>query len=351
MARDQNTASSLSDAIDRAISFLVESQLADGAFEIRMSPSLLIDGGAPEHALFPAAFGARALGACGESSDAKRAAERAISLLRKHMEWPGVWRHCTRDHPNFQSLPIDVDDTACIGSVLARHGLSFRRTRNVLLANRRSDGLFYTWVVPHWPPARDVTFWGVAAKRWRHPRSSSAFWSAPSARPEDVDCVVNAHALAFLGPGPWAAPVAAFLKYQIRAGTDTCCDKWYRSSAILHAAVARAAAAGVSDFADIQDEACELLVDRLGPDGGGLKSPAETAFAVLALTDWNASSEARKRACDYLVATQSDDGSWPLEIVYYGGPPTDPGRPEWGSAEFTTAVCLEALVRGIGRTA
>lgn len=301
--------------------------------------------GEPDPSLFPTVFIARALAACGDRDGAPAMLARALAYLRTHMEAPGVWRHWTDEHPQFAALPVDLDDTACISSVLSRNGVAVPGNASLLLANRDEHGLFRTWLIPRWPAPRHAGYWRVAARRWRMPLHARGFWRT-SAEPGDVDMVVNAHVLHHLGDGPHAEPVVARLIDVVRRGEEDRCDKWYRSAFLFHASLARCIRVGVTGLRVVREEACSRIVDGVRQDGSVGDGSADAAFAVMALADWDAASDERAQMCAHLGAVQATDGSWPAEPVYYGGPRHHPAVPAWGSRELTTGLCLEALVRG-----
>jgi hypothetical protein len=332
------------DPVDRALVFLAARQQASGGFEVRVALDLRAEEGVADPSLFATATIARALGACESRSQASPILARALTYLRGAMEPGGVWRHWTREHPEYAGLPADSDDTACVSSVLRRHGVDMPDNVGLLLANRDGRGLFRTWLVPRWPPPVDAGFWRVAARRARRPLQARRFW-ATSAGPGDVDGVVNANVLSHIGDGPHAAAVVDYLISIVRRGEEEDCDKWYRSAFVFHAALARCVRAGVSGLEIGRDEAVAKLLAGVGEDGATGAGAVDAALAVQALGDWGAGAAERRRVCEHLARTQEADGSWPAEPFYFGGPRHHPAVPEWGSRELTTGLCLEALAR------
>ena len=339
------TLAGVTDPLVAAIAFLRERQRADGAFDVRVSLDLRADEGESDPSLFATAFIVRALQACGDRPDASSLLPPSLAFLASHMEQPGVWRHWTSAHSGFAGLPPDADDTAVIASLLAQSGIRVPRVRRILLANRAPDGLFYTWLLPRWGQPSSREMWRVGLRRLRWPVHGREFWRRTSAAPDDVDCVVNAHVLGYLGPGAHAEPIVRRLTEVIRAGTETTCDKWYRSAFVLHAAVARCAAAGIAGFSAVRDDACAYLAAAVRPDGSVGEGAVDAACAILALALWDAGVSERRRAARWLMDTQAPDGSWPSEPVYYGGPDRKPEVPSWGSRELTTGLCVDALCR------
>jgi hypothetical protein len=337
-------ATSTGTSIERGIAFLERTQLPSGTFSLRVGFDVTSDESAPDdHTVFGAVIVAYLLRACGPA--ARPVVDRAVDFLRGQMQPGGVWRYWTKDHPWFEGVADDLDDTTYVTSLLRELGLPAPDNRSVILANRDRRGLFYTWIVPRRPPPRSARWWRVAARRGRHPRESRKLWTLSHSRPDDVDGIVNANVLAHLGDGPHAAPVVRRLSEVFHAREEHRCDKWYRGQFVFQYAVSRAARAGVSGLWEIRDEACARLLAAVRPDGRIGDGPLDTAMAVSALQRWDpAGSEAeRGRACAWLESVQSPDGSWPSEPYYYAASRIDPPVLAWGGEALTTSFCLEAL--------
>ncbi len=62
---------------------------------------------------------------------------------------PGnIWKFWNKEHPGAILIPPDVDDTSCIAYLIEPSAFPSHQTRSVLLGNRNSVGLFYTWILP-----------------------------------------------------------------------------------------------------------------------------------------------------------------------------------------------------------
>lgn len=331
------------DAIERGLEFLAGRQLPSGRFPILQGPDMAE--AAPDSSLFATALVAHALGHCAADS-ARAMVSRALGCLRTHMEPGGVWRHWPSDHFLYQVVPADLDDTACASSLLRSHGAAFPDNTRLLLANRDRNGLFYSWLVARWsPPPPSLAFWRVALRRWRRPRAGRSFWTDFASAPDDVDGIVNANVLYYLGDGGHAPPVVAYLLGILRRGEEDRCDKWYRSPFTFYYALSRCGRAGIAGVASARDEICERIEAAATEAGRIGTGPLDTALALCALADWGADGEVRERARTYLTAVQSSAGSWAAEPFYFGGPRGDPTTHCWGSEELTTGLCLEALAR------
>lgn len=331
-------------AVDRGIGFLERQQLPTGTFSLRVGFDLASDEVVQEdHNLFSAAMVAYSLLRC-EHPGSGPIVDRAVAYLLAHAEPGGVWRYYAPGDPKYGWVAPDVDDTSCISSLLRALGRPVPDNREVILANRDPRGLFYTWIAPRRPLPRSLAWWRVAARRWRHPRESRKLWTESHSRLDDVDAIVNANVLAYLGDGAHAGPVVARLIEVFRAREDHRCDKWYRGPYVFAYAVSRAALGGVQGLYAIREESVDRLRAAAGEDGRIGDGPLDTALAVCALRSWEADVPEAEAARDYLRASQSPEGSWPTAAYYFGGSvPDDPTVLSWGAEALTTGFCLEAL--------
>jgi hypothetical protein len=335
-------ARAVQEAIARALAFLESAQLPSGELPVYASndPGMK-DGGVLDPSVFPTALAAHCLSFCPDAAPIRR---RALGFLEREMDRNGLWRHWTREHPHCPQLPPDVDDSSCAAAAIADPGI-LARNREILLGNRRRDGLFLTWIVPR------LRRTGAAHRRatWpqlRHSATLLLFFRRTSARPGDVDAVVNANALFRLGGFEGRAAVAGFLLGVLRRGAEAQCDKWYENPFAVRYFLARALAG--------EPEAAELIRRRsaAAPPAGAL----ETALALCA--SLYGGTRPDEAAIEALVELQGGDGSWPRAALYHGGrlrlrgggfAPRHPDTPHWGSEALTTAFCVEALSRAASR--
>lgn len=334
-------------AVARGLAFLAARQLPNGGFSLRYGFDVASDDTvADDHALFGTVLIAGSLSACGDPA-AEPMLDRAVARLHSLMEPGGVWRHWAPEEPRHHVVAPDADDTACISVLLRERGIPFPDNRPILLACRDWYGRFYTWFLfrwlLRWPPRREPRLALIGLKRWRHPFAARTLWTTTPADPPDVDAVVNANVLRYLGDGPWAPVVVEWLVDVFRRRVDHASDKWYRGTCTFAWAVARAAKAGVRGLDAIRDETGERLAGMQAEDGRIGEGALETALAICALSDWDVRPRERAAACAFLEATQAADGSWPAAPMYYAGPKLE--LPRWGSRELTTGFCVEALAR------
>jgi hypothetical protein len=239
------------------------------------------------------------------------------------MQPRGLWKHWPRSHPHHRELPPDLDDTSCASAALMQAGRTFPDNRELLLANRNAQGLFYTWK--------------LTAAQFRHPLALWLFFRRTSAKPFDVDAVVNANALHYLGAIP---EVIEYLLRVLREHRESVCDKWHDNPFVVWYFFSRA-------LHPVAPEAGEIIEKKLAA-----ATPAnalERALAACSLLYWNRAADV-----DALLELQLESGAWPAAPLYHGGrtrrrdgsfAEVHPDTPRWGSEELTTAFCIEALAR------
>ncbi|MDQ4087427.1 MAG: hypothetical protein M3177_05395, partial [Pseudomonadota bacterium] len=221
-----SAAPALAAALDRGLLFLRHNQLEDGSFRVCTSIAPDMAGACSDDAsVFPTALIAHCL-SFAPAADALR--ERALDFLAAQMDRHGLWRHWTHGHPQYAQLPPDLDDTSCASAVLAQGGRAFPDNRRLLLANRDRSGLFFTWFVPR-PRVTAAAHMRVTLPQLLHAPTLWLFFARTSAAPYDVDAVVNANALSYLGRRRETEPAAALLLEVLRARREGQCDKWYEN--------------------------------------------------------------------------------------------------------------------------
>jgi hypothetical protein len=329
-------------AIGRALAFLEAAQLPSGEIPVYATTDpTLAQRAELDPSIFPTALGAQCLSFCTEAAPI---AARAHRFLLAEMDRHGLWRHWTRAHPHYRSLPPDLDDTSCASAALTGAGKTIPNNRHLLLANRARDGRFLTWVVPRprWTGARHMR---LVLRQLRRLPTLVMFFRLTSAKAGDIDACVNANALHYLGRFEGEEAVVAWLVSVLRQGTERQCDKWYDNPFVVRYFLSRALA-GVPGVAP---EARSLIVGRSLAEPAG--SDMERALAACALLDWEEDASALVAK---MLAAQRPDGSWRRAALYHGGrtglrgggfAEPHPDTPRWGSEAVTTAFAVEALAR------
>jgi hypothetical protein len=297
--------------VARAVDFLASAQLEYGEFRAYacgardLSAERIF-----ESSPFPTSLVLHAL----EFVEGKRAEamiDRGVDFLSAEIEGPGLFRFF--GSRSLRSLPIDVDDTACASLVLRRHHplIAERANEATILANQDASALFYTWV-------------GVPQEF------------------NDIDAVVNANVVCYLGESGHVREACAYLVDMIRSGRERESYRYYLDNLALYYAVSRAYASGVDSLADAA-EALARKVEREQLNDGSFGDELQTAWAICALLGVGYSDRVvLEPAVQFLEHRQRDDGSWPARAAYLY-----PGRYYYGSEELTTAFALEALARSV----
>lgn len=308
-----STGSEIDAALRRAIAFLERSQLPSGELPV-------LAGGKPDPSVFATAVMAHSLSFAPAAAAIR---ERALAFLLAQMDRSGLWKHWTREHPHYDELPPDLDDTSCASAALGRRAPD---NRKLLLSNRNREGLFRTWK--------------LTREQFRHPFVLFFFFRRTSAKPFDADAVVNANVVHYLGAIPETRAAIEHLVRVVREDRERSCDKWYENPFAVWYFFSRA-------LRGIAPEAGELIEKKLA--AATASHALDRALAACSLAYWN-----RKPRLDALLGEQLDSGAWPAAPLYHGGrkrrrdgtfDPPHPDTPHWGSETLTTAFCVEALSR------
>lgn len=300
--------SALRAALERGVSFLLERQLEHGEFQTFACLEPQLSSCRFESSPFVTAFAVNGLSAVSDPRAAK-AIERALDFLADEALADGTWRYYGRR--DGKAIPPDLDDTSVVAFELARHGRDGRPNGAAFDANRRSDGVYRTWL----------------------PDESSAEANRiHAALASEVDCAVNANVLRYLRRSE--AGACDFVVRALRSAES--CSGWYPDRLAALYMAARARAAGVTCLAALDRDVLTQVALRRRDDGS-FGDPLATALAVNALLDTGKSGPMVAAGVRSLLATQRDDGSWP-RATFFRGPTTF-----YGSEEATTALALEGL--------
>jgi hypothetical protein len=342
---DPKLSQEIEQAIDRGLSFLRQHQLPSGEFrsyranDAAMEQSLL-----QESCVFPTALITNSLLFLAKSSGVEEMLMRATDFLLGQTIKGGVWSHFAVGNPLRRLVGPDVDDTACVSSVLEARGITqpLANNRRLLLANRNSKGLFYTWFVtrPCW--SFNPTYWRIVLSEWKRPKKTLRYWRKGETKRNAVDAVVNANVLYYLGSTPETQPVIDYLLRVIAAGDEARSDFWYHDLNVIYYFFSRNYWRGISSL----EAARQPMIDRIraqAQENGRLGgSTLETAMGVCALLNLGVQPLDLIPSIRFLLKAQSPVGDWRRSLLYFGGPSKSLG---WGSEELTSAFCLEGLAR------
>lgn len=237
--------------------------------------------------------------------------KKAISFLTEEMRGPGLFQYYTSKNTN--SIGFDLDDTACASVALQQTHPLVAGGRNVeyFLESRNEAGLFHTWV-------------------------------GDTAPENDIDSVVNANVVFYLGDRDETRSACRYLIDTIESGGESDSYYYYLNDMTLYYAVSRAYAHGASSLSGAKEAIMEKVLLR-SEDDGSFGDELATACAVCILVNFGYTDVTRLReAARYLEGQQSANGSWRRVAMF-----CQPGR-YYGSEELTTALCLEALTHVAG---
>jgi hypothetical protein len=331
--------------ISRGLQYLLHHQFPNGEFAAYIAADVPMQGWTiPDSCVFPTALIGNCLLALQDRPAADHVLTRATEFLRYQMFHGGVWNHFTRLHHFYRLCPFDSDDTACVSALLRARGIECPRPSNVplLLANRTREGLFYTWFLLRASWIRHRTFWRITLPELLYPLRSLLFWYKVEASRHDVDGVVNANVLYYLGDIAETQPVIAYLLRIIAEHREATCDLWYLDSFFVYYAFTRCYHTGISKLEPLREPIVQRILARAQPDGRLGDTLLDTAWAIISLLNLRSYPPELDAAVGYLLRAQCPGGEWPRWLLYYGGPKRLQG---WGSEEMSTAFCLEALGR------
>ena len=243
------------------------------------------------------------------SASSQELVNKAKTFLMGEIVEPGLWRYWTTRNGNI--ITPDADDTSLISFCLQNEdiGREIRHNQAILLKNRNPNGLFYTWL-------------------------------NPENNLNDIDSVVNANVLLYLGNRPETQAATQYLIEIVRANRETDSYWYYLDNMALYYAISRAYFHGITGFQVIR----ELLLEKVLK--AAPKDPLNQAMALASLQNLEYSDKKvlNEKAGD-LIAQQQANGSWRREPFYTGPEPPIPNSVWFGSEAITTSFCVEALAR------
>src|SRR5260370_31790075 len=301
-----NSRNDLDQAIAQGIDFLYAMQLPSGTFQIFCSPHPLLEEECrPDYSTFQTAQISYCLNFT-KSEKVKEILRKAIRFLVSVMQDGCVWRYTCSPNPDY--LAPDVDDTACISFLLRRHGVSIPDNTGVILGNRDSRGLFYTWILPRLTWTTHMSYWRVALRQRLNLRQLHWFYTVTECKAGDVDLVVNANVLYYLGERPETAPIIRYLIQVIAEQTEETCDRYYASRFTFYYFLSRNYAAGLRAFEAVGDTIMARIKSYAHPDGVIGNHILHTAQAACALMDWGDHSTVLDNAIQAILYARDSSG-------------------------------------------
>ena len=337
---------SIAGAIENGLQFLSDRQLPSGQFPVEITYFDQQTGTRAvrqDPAVFASAHIAYSLDFLPHAS-AREMVSRTFPFFLNEMTGHGVWHYWNKEAnwPGlnlYKFIPADLDDTASVSYLLKRHGVQFPDNRPLLFLNRNRGGLFYTWLVLRPRFTFNAAYWRSLIGDVTWGRYARFFFT--HANYGDIDGVVNANVLLYLGSGPETSPVVDWLIRIVQEHKEAACDKWYAHPFMFYYALSRNVQEGSKAFESVTDTIVVRIQEAVGEGGRIGEDELHTALAVNTALNLGTRPPYLAPAVEYIMNSQHDAGSWPSS-PYYCTP--DLGQ-TWGSQELTTAFCLEALYR------
>lgn len=332
----------LSPTIKSGVNYLFDHQYPNGEFCCYYAPDdRMLEWCVPDSTIFPTALIASCLLNLRDDPKVAKLLSSSSEFLRYQMMTGGVWNYFTRWNPLFPASPADVDDTAFASFVLRSLGYTIPDNRNHLLANRNSKGLFYTWFVTRRTKFKYINreYLKIMFREFKRPLHTLLFWCKHEASRADIDGVVNANALFYIGVNDETVPVVNYLIDIVTNFNEKNSDNWYKNPFTFYYFLSRNYKS-VKDFERIKNIIIERIQQTYNIDGSYNSSALETALAISTLLNFNYAPESMTKSVQFLLDSQKSPGCWDRHILFYSGKSKTVG---WGSEEICTAFCIEAL--------
>lgn len=336
-------------AAGKGVQFLKTTQLPSGQFPMEVAMRTNSSDNpwsldrTPELSPFCTAYIAESLARCDEKSDGELIT-RALTFLENEKGRGDLWRYWCKNAPLHSQIPPDVDDTACISHALKHLAGAAPNNRDLLLANKNADGLFYTWMIPRMAPVTSLRWWSLVLTDQTYGRAVT-FWRSGASR-GDIDSVVNANAVLYLGAIPETERATRWLRAIAEAGGEERTDRWYRSRPAFYFATSRCYSNGQGGFAELANFMRRSFLDITQADGSIGGDVLQTALALGAIRNFGVPLDGHVASLRFILEKQRLDGGWDWCPIYYDGRPHPVMA--WGSRSVTTGFCIEAL-RGFAR--
>ena len=327
-------------AISQGVDYLYEHQLPTGEFCTYLSP----DENMQEWCFLDSnVFCTAIISSCvlkvhlNEKRD--KILDLAVRFLSYEMMRGGLWNFFTKVNVRFKAVPADADTTSYTSSVLEQLGIDFPNNKALLLENRDKDGLFFTWIVLRRNSTLTLSNLKVIGRELKRPFHTLYFWFKHEVKRRDVDAVVNANTLFYIGLNEKTRVIVKFLINLIEEYKEESSDKWYKNPIVFYYFVSRNYPK-IKSLEPVKEPIVSRLLKKVNDEGGFGKNDLENAMAIVTLLNFEYNGLELIRAVGALLNKQTEAGNWQRSILFYTGPSKWAG---WGSEETTTAFCLEAL--------
>lgn len=351
------TAREAYNAVQSGLNFLRERQLGNGGFSTLTAQAInctneemqVFDYGDKKgtveedpYSVFPAAvIGLSLLHAAGFGCTPEILQGITRFLLENRSRF-SIWQHFTKKHFLHTIHPSDVDDTALASSFLTQMGIPFPDNRKAILANKTPQRLIYTWFAFRKDLNFHPVYWYYCLQELKSPLKSYFFWKHLECERDDLDAVVNANVLSYIGLNDMTTPIVHWMNQVISDGVEHRCDKWYLKPSAVYYFFSRNYHLGVEGLEPMRQTMRERVLSSFQDDGSVEGHPLDTALMVCTLLNLHCPEDIPAKAIEFLLSQQKPQGSWAKRLLYHGGRKRIMG---WGSEELTTGFCVEALFR------
>ncbi|MBL1210216.1 hypothetical protein [Geminocystis sp. GBBB08] len=332
--------SQLETAIDRAIDFFWINQLPGGEFTTYVTERKVTGITCNfDSCNFSTALILYALSFLRETPKIEKMRLQGRNFLLDNMVRPGIWYYYSSINPFLHTLfsPPDIDTTSCTSFVLKKYGIVLNN-KKLLLANRNQDDLISTWIVPRFSML--FTHTGYWLKYRLITPSYSQWWKKFPSVSNEADLGASANLVFYLGEIEETKKVIDYLIDVTLKGKEIESDTRYLSIFPHYYFLSRAYFNGVKRLEVLKEKIISNLEQKFEQEG--FDNSLDTALAACTFLNFGQITPTLEKAIDFLLANQGNDGSWAISPFYFDSPK----RISWyGSAELTTGVCIEALVR------
>jgi hypothetical protein len=320
MKLNNNITNHIQDSIVNGLNFLYRNQLPSGEFKsYRSTHPKMAEDCEFDSSPFPTALICYCLG-FSEEGISKKMIKTSIDFLLSEMEANGIWRYWTKQHQYHKNIPPDLDDISCISSILKQNKISFPDNLKIHTGNRNDKGLFYTWIVPRLRFPKNLLHWKVAMREGLKPFSLYYFWKLNESQPNDIDGIVNANVLNYLGEIKETEPVIEYLIDIVKNDKEEKCDKWHLSKYNFYYFLSKNYYSGIKSLSPIKEICIGKILKDVSDNGIIGKNILETALAVCSLLNFGSNSEIIQQGINTILQHQTEDGNWEIFPLYYGGP-------------------------------
>jgi hypothetical protein len=156
---------------------------------------------------------------------------------------------------------------------------------------------------------------------------------------DDVDPVVAANAILYLGESNDVLPAITWLINEVRADRSDF-SLYYKNPFALYYMVSRAYRHSSPTLIQTREHILAKIISLAGMGWEPSHAALTIGLATCTLLTFDPESPLVAPAIDAILKLQQLDGSWPISPFYSAQTVL-----YWGSSELSTAFCLEALAR------